>query len=162
MDAYTLNYLTRSTSETLKKLYCLNLSKQQEREYKSQLEKLIIHFDISKLTEADKEFLTMLNFEHTNLTQAQFEKLAQLLTQFQISKLLCNFQIRFWKIKVELNLPHKARAIFKKQRATRTPLQLQDRVQHLLDILTHFEIIAPVNTDSLTNGNTFINPVIIF
>ena len=36
MDAYTLNYLTQSTSETLKKLYCLNLSKQHEREYKSQ------------------------------------------------------------------------------------------------------------------------------
>ena len=28
MDAYTLNYLTQGTSETLTKLYCLNLSKQ--------------------------------------------------------------------------------------------------------------------------------------
>ena len=36
MDAYTLNYLIQGTSETLKKLYCLNLSKQQEREYESQ------------------------------------------------------------------------------------------------------------------------------
>ena len=50
---------------------------------------------------------------------------------------------------------------FKKQRATRIPLQLQYRVQHLLDILTHFDIIAPVKTESLTTGNTFINPVII-
>ena len=31
----------------------------------------------------------MLNFEHTKLTQTQFEKLAQLLTQF---KMLCNLQ----------------------------------------------------------------------
>ena len=28
MDAYTLNHLTQGTSETLKRLYCLNLSKQ--------------------------------------------------------------------------------------------------------------------------------------
>ena len=28
-------------------------------------------------------------------------------------------------------------------------------------MLTHFDIIAPVNRDSLTTGNTFINPVII-
>ena len=51
--------------------------------------------------------------------------------------------------------------MFKKQRATRIPLQLQEKVQHLLDILTHFDIIASVNTESLTTGNTFINPVII-
>ena len=60
-----------------------------------------------------------------------------------------------------LNRPPKATAIFKKQRATRIPLQLQDRVPHLLDILTYFDIIAPINTDYLTTGNTFINPIII-
>ena len=60
--------------------------------------------------------------------------------------------------KVELNLPLKATAVFKKQRATRFPLQLQDSVPHLLDSLTHFDIIAPVNTDSLTTGSTVINP----
>ena len=65
MDAYTLNYLKQSTSETLKKLYCLNHSKQQEREYKSQQKKFTILFDFSKFTETDKEFLTMFNFEHT-------------------------------------------------------------------------------------------------
>ena len=34
------------------------------------------------------------------------------------------------KIKIELNLHLKTNDIFKKQRATRFPLQLQDRVQH--------------------------------
>ena len=62
------------------------------------------------------------------------------------------------EIKVELNFPLKATAIFKKQTATLIPLQLQDRIQHLFDILTHFDIIAPVNTDSLTTGNTFFYP----
>ena len=73
MDAYTLNYLTKDTSETLKKLYCLNHSKQQEREYISQQKKVTILFEASRFTETDKEFLTMLNFEHTKLTQTQFE-----------------------------------------------------------------------------------------
>ena len=74
MAAYTLNYLTLGTSETLKKLYCLNLSKQQEREYKLQQKKFTIRFDVSKFIEKDKEFLTMFNFEHANLTQTQFER----------------------------------------------------------------------------------------
>ena len=97
----------------------------------------------------------MINFEHTKLTQTQFEKLAQLLTQFQKCYATSKFDVG--KIKVELNLPLKATAILKKQRATRIPHQLQDRVQHLLDILTHFDIKAPVNTDTLTTGNIFIN-----
>ena len=37
--AYTSNYLTQGTSETLKKHFCLNLTKQQEREYKPQPKK---------------------------------------------------------------------------------------------------------------------------
>ena len=101
----------------------------------------------------------MFNFEHTKSIQTQFEKLAQLLTQLQKCYATSKFDVG--KVKVELNLPLKATAIFKKQRATRIPLQLQDKVQHLLDILTHINIIAPVNTGSLTTRNTFINPVII-
>ena len=138
----------RQKTTKLTKLYCSNLSKQEEREYKSQQKKLTIPFDVYKFTETDKEFLTMFNFEHTKLTQAQFEKLAQLLIQFQKCYETSNFDVG--KIKVEPNLPLRATTIFKKQGATRTPLQLQDRVQHLLDILTHFDIIAPKNTDFLT------------
>ena len=82
MDDYTLNYLTQGTSKTLKKLYCLNLSKQKEQEYKSQQKKFTICFDVPKFTETDKELLTTFNFENTKPTQTQFEKLAQLLTQF--------------------------------------------------------------------------------
>ena len=101
----------------------------------------------------------MFNFEQTKPTQAQFEKLAQLLKQFKTCYATSKFDVA--KIKVGLNLPLEATAIYKKQRATRIPLQLQDRVQNLLDNLTRFDIISPVNTDSLTTGNTFINPVII-
>ena len=130
MDAFTLNYLTQRTSETL----CLNLSVQQEREYKSQQKNFTIPFDISKFAKADKEFLTVFNFDHSKFTQPQFEQLAQLLTQFH--KCYATSKFDAGKIKVELNLPLKVTAIFKKQRATRIPLQLQDREKRLLDILT--------------------------
>ena len=159
MDAYFLNYLTQGTSETLKKLYCINLSKQQESGYKSQQKKFTITFDVSKFTKTNKDFLTMFKIEHTKLTQAQFEKSAELLMQFQNCFETSKFDVG--KTKVELYLHLKATTIFKKQRATRIPLQLQDRVQHLFGTLTHFDIIAPVKADSLTTGNTSINPVII-
>ena len=104
----------------------------------------------------------MFNFEHTKSTQPKFENIAKLLTQFkQFKQYNATSKFDVSKIKLELNIPLKATAVFKKQKATRITLQLQDGVQHLLDILTHFNIIAPVNTVSITMGNTFINPVII-
>ena len=68
----------------------------------------------------------MFNFEHTKLTQAQFEKIAQLRTQFQRYYATSKFEVG--KSIVEQNLPLKATAIFKNQSATRIPLQLQGRV----------------------------------
>ena len=93
------------------------------------------------------------------LTQHKFEKLKQLLTQLIECYATSKFEVG--KFKVELNLPIKSKVVFKKLRATRIPLQLQEQVQNLLYILTQFDIIAPVNTDSLTTGSTFINPVTI-
>ena len=101
----------------------------------------------------------MFNFEQIKSKQSQFEELAELLIQFKQCYATSKFDVV--KVKVELDLPLKATAVLKKQRATRITLQLQDKVQHLLDILTHFDIISAVNTDSLTTENTFINPVII-
>ena len=40
-------------------------------------------------------------------------------------------------------------------------LQLQERVQQLLGILTPFEFFEPVITDSFTTKDTFINLLII-
>ena len=102
MDAYTSNYLTQRISQTLKKFYCLNLTKQQECKYKTQ-KKLHIPFLVSKFTESDQEFLTKFNFQHTKLTQKQFEELAQLLTRFKKCYATSKFDVR--KIKVELILP---------------------------------------------------------
>ena len=62
MDAYTSNYQTHGTSETLKKFYCWNLTKQPEREYETQQKRFHIPFDVSKFTEADRNFLTIFIF----------------------------------------------------------------------------------------------------
>ena len=66
----------------------------------------------------------LFNFEHTKLKQTQFENIAQFLTHFQKCYATSKFDVGM--IKVELNLPLKATAIFKKQRATRIPIQLQE------------------------------------
>ena len=95
----------------------------------------------------------MFNFKHTKLNQQQIEQLAKLLIQFHQCYATSKFDVA--KFKVQLNRPLKATTVFKKQRDTRISLQLEEKVQHLLDILTHFDIIAAVNTDSLTTGNTY-------
>ena len=41
------------------------------------------------------------------------------------------------------------------------PIHLRERIQKLLDVLKKYEIIAPVNKEQLSTGNTFTNPVII-
>ena len=55
----------------------------------------------------------------------------------------------------------KPNANFKKQRASKVPILLHDKVNRLLDILEQYEIISPVNKEEQPKGNTFINPVII-
>ena len=65
------------------------------------------------------------------------------------------------KICSSLHLPLKPEAVFKKQRASKVPIHLHDKVNRLLDILEQYEIISPVNKDEQPKGNTFINPVII-
>ena len=49
----------------------------------------------------------------------------------------------------------------KKQRISKVPIHLRERIQKLLDVLKNNDIIAPVNKEQLSTGNTFTNPVII-
>ena len=49
------------------------------------------------------------------------------------------------KIHSSLHLPFKPQAIFKKQRASKVPIHLQNKVSSLLDIMEQNNIISPVN-----------------
>ena len=64
------------------------------------------------------------------------------------------------KIHSPLHLPLKPDAVFRKQRASNVPVHSQDKVNRLLDILEHYEVISPVNKEP-PKRNTLINPVII-
>ena len=60
-----------------------------------------------------------------------------------------------------LHLPLKPDAVFKKQRASKVPIHLHDKVNGLLDLLEQNEIISPVNKEEQGKGNTSINLFII-
>ena len=65
------------------------------------------------------------------------------------------------KVNSPLHLPLKPELIFKKQRASKVPIRLQDKVNRLQVILEQDEIISPVFKEEQPKGNTVINPVII-
>ena len=100
----------------------------------------------------------MFKFEHTKLNQEQFEQFAHLLKHYK--SWYATSKIDVGKIKVKLNLPLTAIAVFKKQRGIRISLHLIERVHYLLDVLTFFSIIAPVDKNPLSTMHTFIDPVI--
>ena len=116
-------------------------------------------FKSSQYTEEQQKFLTMFNFQHSQLTQKGFDKLADLLLKLPTVYATLKFDVG--KNSSPLHLLLKPEAAFKKQRASKVPTHLQDKVNRLLDILEQYEIISPVNKKEQLKGNTFINPVII-
>ena len=113
----------------------------------------------SHYTEEQQNFLTMFNFQHSQTTQNEFDKLAKLLLKYATVYATSKFDVG--KISSTLNLPLKPDAIFKKQRTSKVTIHLQNKVNRLLDILEQYEIISPVNKEEQPKGNIFINPVII-
>ena len=101
----------------------------------------------------------MFNFQHFQITQNEFDKLAKLLLKYPIVNATSKLDVR--KFSSSLHLPLKPEAFFKKQRATKVPIHLHDEVSRIFDILEQYEIISPVKKEEQPKGNTFINPVII-
>ena len=101
----------------------------------------------------------MFDFQHSHLTQEEFEKIVTIILECKQVSATTKFDVG--KTKVKLNLPMKKDAIFKKQRISKVPKHLRERIQKILDVLKKYDIIAPVNKEQLSTGNTFTNPVII-
>ena len=116
-------------------------------------------FKILHIKEEQQKFLTMFIFQHSQITQKELDKLAELL--LKIPTVYATSKFDLGKISSSLHLPLKPDAEFKKQRASKVPIHLQDKLNRLLDILEQYEIISPVNKEEQPKGNTFINPVII-
>ena len=87
-------------------------------------------FQISKYTEEQEKLLTMFNFQHSQITQKEFEQLADLLLKYPKNYATSKFDVG--KIDSPLNLPLKLDAVFKKQRASKVPIHLQDKVTDYL------------------------------
>ena len=116
-------------------------------------------FKISHYKEERQKVLTMFSFQHSQITQNEFEKLADLLLGYPTVYATSKFDVR--KLNSPLHLSLKPDAVFKKQRASKVPILLHDKVIRLLDILEQYEIISPVNKVEQPKVNTFINPVFI-
>ena len=67
------------------------------------------------------------------MTQNEFEKLAKLLLKYPTVYATSQFDVG--KVNSPLHLPLKLDAVFKKQRASKVPIHLHDKVNRLLDIL---------------------------
>ena len=71
-------------------------------------------FQISKYTtKRQQKFLTMFNFQHSQITQKEFEQLAELLLKYPMVYASSKFNAQ--KVNSTLNEPLKLDAIFKKQ-----------------------------------------------
>ena len=116
-------------------------------------------FNITNYTKEQQKFLTMFNFQHSQITQDEFDKLAKQLIKCSTVYATSKFDVG--KISSSLHLPLKPDAVFKNKRARKVPIHLHGKVNRLLDILEQYEIISPVNTEEQPKGNTIINPVII-
>ena len=75
----------------------------------------------------------MSNFQHPQITQKEFEHLFDLLLKY--SKVYATSKFDVGKTNSPLHLPLKSDAVFNTQRAIKVPIQLQDKVNRLLEIL---------------------------
>ena len=83
----------------------------------------------------------MFNFQHSHITQNKLEKLADLLINYPTVYATSKFDVG--KVSSTLHVPLKPDAVFKKQRASKVPIHLYDKVIRLLDILEEHAIISP-------------------
>ena len=84
----------------------------------------------------------MINFQISQINQQEFDQLSELLLKYPLAHATSYFDDE--KISSPLHLPLKPDAVFKKQRASKVPFRLQDKLIRLLDILEQNKIISPV------------------
>ena len=99
----------------------------------------------------------MFSFQHSQTTQEEFEEWTNLILKY--SKVSARSKFDLGKIHSTIHLQLKPDADFKKQRASKVPIILKDKVKRLPVILAQYKIISPVNWEQQPKGNTGINPV---
>ena len=105
-------------------------------------------FQISKYAKQQQKFLTIIIFQHSQITQKEFEQLVELLLKNPM--VYANSKFDVGKVNSPLHLSLKPDAIFKNQRISKVSFHLQDKVNRLLDFLEQYEIISPVFPKRIT------------
>ena len=90
----------------------------------------------------------MFKFQHSQIIKEEIEQLADLLLKYP--NVYTNSNCVVGKINSPLNLPLKHDAVFKKQRASKVPIHLQDKFNRVLETLEQYQIISPVNKEEQT------------
>ena len=91
-----------------------NLSNEKRnRDYFTKTQYFKPTFQISKYTTEQQKFLTMFNFQHSQITQKEFEQLADLLLKYP--KVYSTSKVDVGKINSPLHLPLKSDAVFEKK-----------------------------------------------
>ena len=75
----------------------------------------------------------MFNFQLSQITQQEFEQLAELLLNYPIVYATSQFDLGI--VNSPLHLPLKPDAFFKKRPATKVPINLQHKINTLFDII---------------------------
>ena len=88
----------------------------------------------------------MFNFQRSQITQKEFEHLSNLL--FKYPKAYATSKFDIGKVNSPLNFSLKTDAVFKKQRASKVPIHLQDKVNRLPEILEQYENISPIKKEN--------------
>ena len=81
----------------------------------------------------------MFNFQHSQITQNEFDKLAKQLIKY--SSVYAKSKFNVGKVSSSLHLPLKPDAVFKKQRASKVPIHLHDKVKNLMTFLNSNSIL---------------------
>ena len=97
-------------------------------------------FKMSKYRSEQQKFIMMFSFQHSQITQEDFEQLADLLRKYP--KIYATSKFIVGKAISPLHLPLKPEAVFKKLRASRVPIHLPDKVNRILDIIEEYEILS--------------------
>ena len=94
-------------------------------------------FDINKYTESEKEFNQMFDFQHSNLTQEEFEKIVTIILEYQQVYATTKFDVG--KTKVKLNLPIKKRNFRKieNKQSTNTPQRKNPKTTRCIEEIRH-------------------------
>ena len=131
----------------VEELSIINIMSNEKRntEYFTKIPHFKPTLKISHYTEQTQKFLTLFIFQNSQLTQDAFEKLADLLLRYPTVYATSKFYVG--KLNSLLHLPLKPDSVFKKQRASKVPIHLHDKVNRLLNILGQYEIISPVNKE---------------